>query len=86
MRRTVRLNEKGNSGKEEERQGRTNIGPITTFFRQKQLRWYGHVLRKEGEDTTKKMLTMQVQCKRRRERPKKRWLYNIREDMKESND
>ena len=42
-----------------------------------------HVLRKEGEDTTKMMLNMQVQGKRRRGRPKKRWLDNIREDMKE---
>ena len=39
---------------------------------------------KEGrEDTTKKMLNMQVQGKRRRGRPKKRWLDNIGEDMKE---
>ena len=37
---------------------------------------------KEGEDTTKKMLNIQVQGKRRRGRPKKRWLDNIREDMK----
>ena len=56
---------------------------MTTFLRKKRLRWYGHALRKEGEDTTKKMLNMQVQGNRRRGRPKKRWLDNIREDMKE---
>ena len=39
--------------------------------------------RKEGEDTTKKMIT--VPGKRRRGRPKKRWLDNINEDMKEYN-
>ena len=33
-----------------------NVEPMTTFLRKKRLRWYGHVLRKEGEDTTKKML------------------------------
>ena len=60
-----------------------NVEPMTTFFRKKRLRWYGHMLRKEGEDTTKKMLDMQVQGKRRRGRPKKRWLDNIREDRKE---
>ena len=43
-----------------------NVEPMTTFLRKKRLRWYGHVLRKEGEDTTKKMLNMQVQGKRRR--------------------
>ena len=62
-----------------------NVEPMTTFLRKKRLRWYGHVLRKEGEDTTKKMLNMQVQGKRIRGRPKKRWLDNIREDMKEYN-
>ena len=44
---------------------------------------FGMVLRKEGEDTPKKMLNMQVRGKRRRGRPKKRWWDNIREDMKE---
>ena len=38
-----------------------NVEPMTTFLMKKRLRWYGHVLRKEGEDTTKKMLNMQVQ-------------------------
>ena len=60
-----------------------NVEPMTTFLRKKRMLWYGHVLRKEGEDTTKKMLNMQVQGKRRKGRPKKRWLDNIREDMKE---
>ena len=64
-----------------------NIEPMITFPRQNQLRWYGHVLRKEGEDTTKNMITtsMQVQGKRRRGRPKKRWPDNTREDMEEYN-
>ena len=43
------------------------------------------MLGKEGEDPTKKMLNMQVKGKRRRGRPKQRWLDNIRDDMKEYN-
>ena len=35
-----------------------NIGPVPTFLRKRRLRWYGHVLRKEGEDTTNKMLNI----------------------------
>ena len=42
-----------------------NVEPMTTFLRKKRLRWYGHVLRKEGEDTTNKMLT--CKCKEREE-------------------
>ena len=50
--------------------GEANIEPMTTFLRQKRLRWYDHVLRKEEDDTTKKMLTTQVQGKRRRGGPR----------------
>ena len=46
-----------------------NIEPMTTFLRKRRLRWYDLVLRKEGEDTTKKMLNMQVRGKRRRGGP-----------------
>ena len=59
-----------------------NVEPMTTFLGRKRQRWYVHVLRKEGEDTTNNMLNMQVQGKRIRGRPKKRWLDNSREDMK----
>ena len=48
-----------------------NVEPMTTFLRKKRLRWYGHVLRNEGEDTTKNMLIMQVQWQRRRGGPRK---------------
>ena len=51
-----------------------NIEPMATFLR---MRWHGHVFRKEGEDTNKKMLSRE-----REERPKNRWLDNIRDDMK----
>ena len=47
--------------------------------------WYDHVLKKDGEDTSKRMLTKQMQGKKTRERPEKRWLENIREYMKEYN-
>ena len=58
----------------------TNIEPTTTFLRKRRLRWYDHLLRKEGEDTTRKMLNMQAQGK-----SKKRWLDNIRDDMEDNN-
>ena len=35
-----------------------NIEPTTPFLRKKLLRWYGRVLRKEVEDTTRKMLNI----------------------------
>ena len=46
-----------------------NIKPMSTFLR-KRLGWYANVLGEEG-DTTKKMLNMQVQEKRRRGGPRR---------------
>ena len=37
---------------------------MITFLRKRRPRWYGHVFRKEGEDTTRKMLNM---CREREE-------------------
>ena len=48
-----------------------NIERMTTFLRKRRLRWDGHMLRKEAEDSTKKMINMQLHGKRRRVRPKK---------------
>ena len=50
--------------------------PMTTFLRQKRLRWYRNV------PTTNEVLNMQMKGKRR-ESPKQRWLDNIREDMEQ---
>ena len=46
-----------------------NAELMTTFLRQERLRWYGQ--RKEEDDTTKTMIRIQVQGKRRREVPRK---------------
>ena len=44
----------------------------------------GSVCIEEGEDTTKNMLNMQMYMQKRRTgRPKKRWLDNTSDDMKE---
>ena len=44
-----------------------SIEPIATYLRKKRLKWYGHVLRKEMDDYTKKMSNMLVQGKIRRD-------------------
>ena len=48
-----------------------NVETMTTFLGKKGQRWYCHVLRKEGDDTTKNMLNVQVHGKRRRGGPRK---------------
>ena len=47
------------------------------------LKWYGHVLRREDEYVGKRVMAMEVPGKRRRGRPKRRWLDSIRNDLSE---
>ena len=42
------------------------------------MKWYGHVLRREDEYVGKRVMVMDVPGKRRRGRPKRRWLDSIR--------
>ena len=61
MLRWARCNTKKDHINNEDIWREANVEPMTTFLRKKRLRWYGHVLRKEGEDTTNKILIVQVQ-------------------------
>ena len=47
------------------------------------LMWYGHVLRRVYEYVGKRVMVMEVPGKRRRSIPKRRCLYNIRNDLSE---
>ena len=54
--------------------GTTKVGEISKNVEESRLKWYGHVLRREDEYVSKRV--MEVPGKRR-ERPKRRWLDNI---------
>ena len=45
------------------------------------LRWYEHVMRRDQEYVRRKMMEMELLGKRRRGRPKKRFLDVVKEDM-----
>ena len=47
------------------------------------LRWYGYVMRRDQEYVEKKMMEMELPGKRRRGRPKRRFLDVVKEDMGE---
>ena len=47
------------------------------------LRWYGHVMRRDQEYVGRKMMEMELPGRRRRGRPKRRFLDVVKEDMKE---
>ena len=54
--------------------GTTKVGEISKKVQESKLKWYGHVLRREDEYVGKRVMAMEVPGKRRRGRPKRRWL------------
>ena len=52
-------------------------------MREGRLRWYEHVMRRDQEYVGRKMMEMELPGKRRRGRPKKRFLDVVKEDMGE---
>ena len=63
--------------------GTTKVGEISKKVQESRLKWYEHVLRREEEYAGKRVMAMEVQGKRRRGSPKRRWLDNIRNDLSE---
>ena len=57
------------------------IQEMSTFLRQKRLHWYGHVKRREEDNLSRNMIDVVVPGKRRRGRPRLRWIDNNREDI-----
>ena len=50
-------------------------------MREGRLRWYGNVMRRDQEYVGRKMMEMELPGKRRRGRPKRRFLDVVKEDM-----
>ena len=58
------------------------MGEITKKVEERRLKWYGHVLRREEHSVGRRAMIMKVQGRRKRGRPKRRWL-DIKDDIKE---
>ena len=61
----------------------TKFGEISKKVQESRLKCYGHVLRRKDEYVGKKVMGMEVPGKRRRGRPKRRWLDSIRNALSE---
>ena len=51
-------------------------------MRECRLRWYGHIMRRDKEYVRRKMIEMELPGKRRKGRPKRRFLNPVKEDMR----
>ena len=69
--------------KNEEVRKRMNESKLSDKVRESRLRWYGHVLRRPPEYVGRQVLETFVPGRRKRGRPKRRWLDSISEDMRE---
>ena len=62
---------------------KTKVEEITKEVQERRLKWYGHVMRREEHYIGRRVMEMKVQGRRKRGRPKRRWLYRMRDDIKE---
>ena len=63
--------------------GTTKVGEITNKVQERRLKWYGHVMRREEHYVGRRAMVMKLQGRRKRERPKRRRLDKVKDDIKE---
>ena len=62
--------------------GSTKVVEVSKKMQEGRLRWYGHILRREEDHVGKQTMEMEVQGRRRRGRPKKRWIDCVKKDLR----
>ena len=63
--------------------GSAKVVEISKKVQEGRLRWYGHILRREEDHVGRRTMEMEVQGRRRRGRPRKRWKDCVRGDLGE---
>lgn len=61
--------------------GSMKVGKASEKIHEARLRWYGHVMRREDEYVGKKLMKMKPQGRRKRGRPKRRWIDGVKNGM-----
>ena len=64
---------------------RVGVDNLEEHLRQKRLRWFGHIVRRNEEVEIKKVLELKIEGWRKRGRPVKRWIDVVEEDMRNNN-
>ena len=61
---------------------RVGVNDLEEHLRQKRLRWFGHIVRRDEEVEIKKVFELKIEGRRKRGRPVKRWIDVVKKDMK----
>ena len=61
---------------------RVGVDNLEEHLRQKRLRWFGHIARRDEEVEIKKVFELKIEGQRKRGRPVKQWIDMVEEDMK----
>ena len=61
----------------------TNVEKMSVKIKESRLRWFGHVKRRNESYVGRRVLNLEIEGKRRRGRPKGRWMDMIKADMRE---
>ena len=64
--------------------GTVTVERLAIKMREGRMRWYGHVMRRDQEYVGRKMMEMELPGKRKRGRPKRRFLDVVKEDTGKS--
>ena len=63
--------------------GTTKVAEISKKVQERRLQWYGHVMRQEEDCVVRRVMDMEVEGRRRRGRPKRRWRDCLEGDFRE---
>ena len=60
---------------------RVGVNDLEEHLRQKRLRWFGHIVRRDEEAEIKKVFELKIEGRRKRGRPVKRWIDVVEETL-----
>ena len=61
---------------------RVGVDDLEEHLREKRLRWFGHIVRRDEEVEIMKVFELKIEGRRKRDRPVKPWIDVVEEDMK----